>query len=153
MKKEVEHCDYCGAKITEYKVPLTKGIAKALIKLRRLEVELGKSIVWLEHDDKFSENMLTANERRNMSRLRFLGLARYTEPHSGKWFITRRGYAFLRGEPVPSHVWIFRNKIVEADRTDDTITLARTFRSADIPYFTPVDQKIANENLMQTSIL
>ncbi len=128
------YCEHCGAKIVNYRVGLTKGLAKALIKLRRLEVATGKTEIWLEHDDKGTEYEMTQNERRNMSRLRFLGLARYTEPHSGKWFITRRGYAFLRGEEVPREVWIYRNKINEELRTDKTTTLTQVFK-ADVPYF------------------
>ena len=107
---------------------------------------------------------MTQNERRNMSRLRFLGLARYTEPHSGKWFITRRGYAFLRGEEVPREVWIYRNKINEELRTDKTTTLTQVFK-ADVPYFeavqeiqttiaTPAHQRVAVErNENQASLL
>lgn len=138
-EQEQEYCEHCGAKMQMYKVPVTKGLAKALIKLRRLEVALGKTEIYLEHDDKGSEFELTQNERRNMSRLRFLGLARYTEAHSGRWFITRRGYAFLRGEEIPKFVWIFRNTIQEAKRTDETTTLTQVFKG-DIPYFENIDE-------------
>lgn len=143
---EQAHCPYCGASTMMYKVPLTKSIAKTLIKLRRLEVSKGKREIWLEHDDKGSEFELTQNERRNMSRLRFLGLARYTEAHAGRWFITRRGYEFLRGEPVPKFVWIYRNKIVEEMRTNETTDLSQSFRQGDVPYFEPiVDQMPVTE--------
>lgn len=129
-----ERCEHCGARLIEYKVPITKGLAQALIKLRRLEVATGKREIWLEHDDRGTDFELTQNERRNMSRLRFLALARYTEPHSGKWLITRRGYKFLRGEEIPRYVWIFRNRIVEDKRTDETTNIRRVFKQ-DVPYF------------------
>lgn len=40
----------------------------------------------------------------------------------GKWLITARGWAALRGEAVPEHVIAFRNAI--EDRTEALITLA-----------------------------
>lgn len=39
----------------------------------------------------------------------------------GVWAITKRGFAALRGEPVPAQVKVFRNQIV--DRMDKLITL------------------------------
>jgi len=46
-----------------------------------------------------------------------------TETHDTRagWLITKRGFDFLRGEPVPRHVAVFRNKITE--REDEKITL------------------------------
>ena len=144
-EQEQQYCDHCGAALKKYRVGLTKSIAQILIKLRRLEVALDKKEIWLNHDDKGTEYELTKDQRSNMSRLRVLGLARYTEAHSGTWFITRRGYAFLRGESVPKEVWMFRNKIVEDMRTEETVDLATVFRKADVPYFEPIiDQQIAD---------
>lgn len=44
----------------------------------------------------------------------------------GTWVITARGWAALRGEPVPKSVRVFRGQILE--RTTETITLPETFR-------------------------
>lgn len=129
-------CQHCGASVEIYQVKLTRGIAKMLIKFRRLEVQLGKRQIWVGHDDKGTEFELSLNDHRNMSRLRFLGLARYTESHSAKWFITRRGYAFLRGEAVPASQYIFRNRVVESLREDHITTDLKTvFRKHDMPFF------------------
>lgn len=136
-----DHCQHCGAKLEKTRVRLNKTLAQTLIKLRRLEIELGKPHIWLDHDDVSSTNRLTRSQRNNMTRLRWLGLARYTESHSGKWFITKKGYAFLRGEPVKSEIWTFRNKIVEELRNDKTVTLTEVFRQGEVPYYEPVTDR------------
>lgn len=45
----------------------------------------------------------------------------------GVWVITTRGWAALRGEPVPKKIRVWRNKIDER-YTSQTITLAEAFR-------------------------
>ena len=140
------YCEHCGSKTVKYKVQLNKALAKKLINLRRLEVLLSKKEIWVGHDDKGTEFDMSANQSSNMSRLRLLGLARYTESHSGLWFITRRGYAFLCGGPVPKYVWVYRNRIVEDMRTDEVITLTKVFSYGNTPYFEPVvDQQPVTE--------
>ena len=152
-EEQPKYCDHCGAALKKNRVGLTKAIANTLIKLRRLEVSLDQREIWLNHDDKGTEYELTKDQRSNMSRLRVLGLARYTEAHSGRWFITRRGYAFLRGEAVPKEVWTFRNQIVEDMRTDEVITMAQAFKKDDVPYFEPIrDQEIATEQDMANAV-
>lgn len=44
----------------------------------------------------------------------------------GVWAITKRGFAALRGEPVPSEVSVFRNEITE--RYEEMITFAEAKR-------------------------
>jgi len=152
--RDQDYCDHCGAKLEATRVRLNKTLAQTLIKLRRLEVELGKPHIWLDHDDVHSEHRLTRSQRNNMTRLRWLGLARYTESHSSIWFITSKGYKFLRGESVKSEVWTFRNKIMEDRRSEAETTMADVFRKDGQPYFEPVtdrapvtiaDQKVAVE--------
>lgn len=46
----------------------------------------------------------------------------------GTWVITARGWAALRGEPVPEMVEVFRKNITE--RTDKTITIGQIARTA-----------------------
>lgn len=148
-----EWCDHCGAKIKKHKFTVNRSVAQQLIKLRRLEVLLGKREIWLNHDDVHTEFAFTLNELRNFTRLRFLGLARYTERGSAHWFLTRRGYQFLRGEPVPRYVWTFRNKIVDSMRTDETITLAEAYRKDSVPFYEPItDQMIANASDLQEAV-
>lgn len=150
---EQDYCEHCGAKLKATRVRLNKTLAQTLIKLRRLEVELGKPHIWLDHDDIHSENRLTRSQRNNMTRLRWLGLARYTESHSGKWFITKKGYKFLRGEPVKSEVWTFRNKIMEERRSEVETTLADVFRREGQPYFEPVtDRASVSEQDRKTAV-
>lgn len=147
------YCNSCGAKLDKYKMSLTKSLAQTLIKIYRLQKALGKKEIWLGHDDKGTEFELTPGQRNNATRLRFLGLARYTNSHSGRWIITRRGYQFLNGEPVPKFVWTFRNKIIEDMRTDETLTLTEVFRKGDQPYFEPVtDKETASESDVETAV-
>lgn len=151
--EEAKYCDHCGASLKKSRKSITDKVAATLIKLRQAEVALGKREIWLDHDDKGQPFEMTKNQRSNMSRLRFLGLARYTEAHSGRWFITKRGYQFLRGEPVPKTVWTFRNKIIDSMRTDETITLSQAFKKTDVPYFDPItDQDIATEEEMAKAV-
>lgn len=44
-----------------------------------------------------------------------------TQDQKAGWLITKRGFEFLAGKPVPAKVQTFRNKITE--RFDDTTTL------------------------------
>jgi hypothetical protein len=135
-----EFCQHCGGTLEIYQVRLTRGLAKTLIKMRRLEVELGRPELRIHVDDLNTEHELTFSERGNLSRLRFLGLARYTESHSDVWFITSRGYAFLRGEEVPVAQYIYQNKIVDRLREDHiTTNLTQVFKKTDVPYFEQID--------------
>lgn len=153
MTMSNEYCDHCGAKLEKTRVSITRTLAKTLIKLRRLESELGKPQIWLDHDDVNSEHRLTRSQRNNMTRLRWLGLARYTESHSGTWFITSKGYKFLRGEPVKCEVWTFRNKIIEEMRNDKVTTLAEVFRGEDVPYYEPAtDRAPATQQEKETAV-
>lgn len=150
---ENSHCESCGAKLKKYKITLNKSLAVTLIKLRRLQYHLDKKEIHLRKDDIGTPFELTHNQRNNMSRLRFLGLARYTESHSGKWFITRRGNQFLNGEAVPKFVWTFRNRIDDTMRTEEVVTLSDVFRKGDVPYYEPIiDQAPATEEDRRTAV-
>lgn len=60
-----------------------------------------------------------------------LGLITKVKTFDGKhdtgagWLITKRGFALLRGEPVPKHVAVWRNAIQE--RFADVITISEAF--------------------------
>ena len=43
------------------------------------------------------------------------------------WLITKRGWAFLRGERIPAKVKVWRNKIIE--QFEETITISEAFRT------------------------
>ena len=55
----------------------------------------------------------------------------------GMWLITARGWAALRGEPVPSHVAVFRGEITE--RTDQKITIAEALKTYPDSDYNPKD--------------
>lgn len=137
--KKHGHCPTCGASGKTHRITITPAVVKTLIKLRRLQHATGKKEIWLSHDDKGTELELTFNERSNMSRLRFLNLARYTESHSGRWFVTRNGNRFLNGQGMPKEVWVFRNRILDERRTEELVTISDIFRKKrePVPYYEP----------------
>lgn len=48
-----------------------------------------------------------------------------THDRSKGWLITTRGFAFLRGEPIPKKVKVWRNEIQE--RCEETVTIGELF--------------------------
>lgn len=69
---------------------------------------------------------------------RQLGLIAKVEKQGGGhdrekgWLITRRGWAFLKNEPVPRTVWTYNNRIV--DRTEEEITIGEIMSSRRVAY-------------------
>lgn len=133
---EEDVCPHCGAKMQAYWHKLTPGLVSALVKLR---AGIDKSKVNHINPDKDLDGTpheLKKSERSNLSKLRVHGLiAKYKEAGQhikGEWLITRRGFAFLRGEEaVPSRVKTYRNKVV--DHEERHIFISEVFGS--IPYF------------------
>lgn len=109
-----DECPHCGAKMKEYTHTLTPGITGALKKVVAAVRSAGENnigfadIPW----DSF-------NRRQNFQKLRYFGLVAHVRDAAGRairgrWLITRRGGAFLRGEiQIPSWVTTYRNKIIE----------------------------------------
>lgn len=136
LTDEENICPHCGAKMQAYWHKLTPGLVGALVKLR---AGVDKSKVNHINPDKDLDGTpheLKKNERSNLSKLRFHGLiAKYKEGGEriqGEWLITRRGFAFLRGEEaVPSKVKTYRNKVVDHDPR--LITISEVF--GEVPYF------------------
>lgn len=133
---EIEYCPHCGAKMQSYWHRLTPGIVKALVKMRAGIAKSGVNHINPAKDLDGTDLELTKNERGNLSKLRFHALiAKYSENHKrqqGEWLITRRGFAFLRGEEsVPRRVKTYRNRVVDHDEV--LVTIADILH--DVPYF------------------
>jgi hypothetical protein len=60
--------------------------------------------------------------KKRMTQCAKLGLIAQNDKRSGWWVITKRGFAALKGIPVPKKVKVFRNEII--DRTEEMITIA-----------------------------
>lgn len=137
-KPEIKTCEHCGAKLRQYKVPLTQGVVRALIKFRATVYAKQRNEIHLLDDMRGTPNELTPHEWNNFSRLRFHGMvAKYKENglhKSGYWLITKRGADFLNGrETVPQSVTVFRNKVV--DHAIDEVSIGDVMRDETVPYF------------------
>lgn len=79
------------------------------------------------------QDVLNSTQINRVTQLKYLGLiAKYTEngQHKGAlWVITKRGFKFLRNEPVPSQVTVYRKKIIK--RTEDLTTMRIAMSSQD----------------------
>lgn len=118
--EEVERCPHCGAKMAAYWHKLTPGILSALVKMRGGIARTQVNRINTEKDLVGSAYEMTTWERSNLTKLRFHGLiAKYKEDDkhiAGEWLITKRGFAFLRGEEaIPKSVKTYRNQVVDHD--------------------------------------
>lgn len=128
--------------LKQYKVHLTEGIIRALIKFRMAVNYHKKNKIHLLKDMKTYEFELTPHEWNNFSRLRFHGLvAKYKEEGkhvAGYWLLTRRGADFLNGEiSIPATVTIFQNKVVY--RSERVITVKDVIKDDSVPYFEKIN--------------
>lgn len=138
-KKEV--CANCGESMAAYWYRLNVIGASTMVKLGEAVKRRSETMPFTEanklHVVKMNE--LTDAERHQTTILRFLGLLAKVKNADGKqeiglWCLTQRGFAFLRGEPVPAKVKAFRNRIEE--RTGEMTTLDEIQRNApkDAPF-------------------
>lgn len=135
-------CPHCGRNMSPYKVPLTVGFLKGLVKFRGAVALKGENKVHLLHDMQGTAFELTPHEWNNFSRLRFHGLvAKYKEDGqhiAGLWLLTKRGAQFLNGTiKIPESVMIFNNRII--DRSQVLVSLSEVFRNSELPYFESID--------------
>lgn len=113
-------CPHCGASLKKYWHVLTPILVKALVKVRKAVYLKGENNIHLLKEMP-GDTQLEIHEWNNFTKLRFHGLvAKYKDADgkhlSGRWLITKRGFAFLRGElEVPARVLTFRNRVVEHD--------------------------------------
>lgn len=125
-----EQCPNCLASMQEYVHKADYYNARLMIEManvvKRKQAE-GKSFteanrVHIQTD--ISKNYATQSRTTQASKLGLVTKIMTDEgTHDQKegWLITARGWAFLRGEPVPRAVKVFRNEIIE--RSEETITI------------------------------
>ena len=130
------HCPNCRASMAQYeRTPsyhhacLLRSMARKVDQRTRAGVdftEANKVHVQKDLDDDYTTKGTTAICRQ-------LGLIAMIRKEDGShdtkagWAITKRGFAFLRNEPVPRSVITFRNEIIE--RSEETITISEIFNS------------------------
>jgi hypothetical protein len=104
------HCPFCGAALKKHWHSLTKGLVRALIKIKTAVIMKGENKVHPRFDANF-----TANEWSNLSKLRFHALIAKSDER-GYWLLTHRGSQFLLGKmEIPKRVLTWRNKVVDYD--------------------------------------
>lgn len=114
------HCDRCGQtiKIYRYKVSKTHGtflraMAKTISNTGINNVDIGD----LE---------IPYSVRSQVTKLRQHGLVARIKNESGaqvarRWLITHKGWDFLNGKPIPSHVIVFNNQVLGHDGEPTTV--------------------------------
>lgn len=117
MKAEV--CTHCGSKLRKYKSKLTLGLVDTL-KI------VAKEVIKRDVNDVHIKDLnLTNSQFGNFNKLRYHALIAKVkiggEHMQGRWLVTRRGWAFLKGEAVPEYVITFRNNVV--DHAENLVTI------------------------------
>lgn len=123
-----DRCPTCGAKVKKYWHPISIGMVKALVKVHKAVVMKGVNDIKIS---RLPEDMaLTFNERGNFTKLRFHALVAKVKVDgkhmSNRWLITRKGYAFLYGNPVPAKVLTYRNQV--EDHSEETTTIGEVLK-------------------------
>lgn len=127
---EVGKCQICDANVTKYKSTINIVMTNALIKISRAVYIKAQTTAFTEANDIYVSRIpktieLTHAEKTNLNFVRLHGLiAKVTKDgkvQRGRWLITKRGWAYLRGEAVPATLTHFRNRVIS--REDETITL------------------------------
>lgn len=133
--RDKEHCPNCGEGMTEYVHKLDFFNALLLKKMGEIvhhRVGYGMAFTEANQVHVVGEDFHDCVRHRT-TQCRTLGLIAKVKTADGKhdrekgWLITARGFAALRGEPVPAEVAVFRNHIEE--RFDRKVTLAQVFAS------------------------
>lgn len=119
--RDKKHCLNCKALMHQYTYTVNKTAARALMKYAdAVGEEQSKGKTFTEANKLYLSGMhdrLTATETDQKTILRYHGLiakVKVEGKHKDSlWAITRRGWAFLRGEPVQSSVTVWRGDIIE----------------------------------------
>lgn len=115
-RNEIGECEYCGAKMVEYRHTLSKSLLRPLVRFSRL----GKGY----HSPSKQEKM-THSQLANWQKLRYWGLIAKAPDETGKggyWEITELGWGFLRGEyRVQKYAWTYRGDWRRFDGETQTV--------------------------------
>ncbi len=146
--KDHKHCANCEASMAEYPCNLTYFTAELLTEMMRIiygKMNKGMDFTTANqvHRKQITGGYTVASQFTIAAKL---GLIAKVMKKTGEksvhdtekgWLITARGFAFLKGQPVPARVMVFRNKI--QDRPDALITIQEIYAGE----FTKYDQSIS----------
>lgn len=126
--KDKKRCPNCQASMVGFTNELDAPNAMMLIAMAQVvDQQIKKGLVFREANQVHVQTMQNAtyamkSRTTTMSKLGLITKALEDGKHKqGKWLITKRGWAALRGERVPKSVEVWRNEI--KDRGEGTITL------------------------------
>ena len=126
---EKKKCLSCNANIgiDTFHVDYTDSVTMIEVG-KKVQENLAKGMPFTEANRVHISSMndvLTGTQIDRKTQLKYLGLlAKYKvdgKHKEAKWVITKRGFKFLRNEPVPAHVTVYRKKIIK--RHDELTTM------------------------------
>lgn len=130
--KDPGHCANCGESMAQYVRRVDIFAALLTFQMSKIVLQRVKDGIPFTAANKIrvnAEHSIAHVLKNNTSIARTLGLvARYKEKGEGSgalWVVTARGWAALRGDPIPAQVVVFRNQIIE--HTEETITFPAVF--------------------------
>lgn len=131
-----KHCVACGAGMNAYVSHVDYTNAVAMLKLGKVvrdRIAKGTPFTDANKIHLQSAEGLTATQIDRRTHLKYLGLIAKVKVE-GKhkdalWAITRRGFQFLRNEPIPDHVVFWRKEVIEV--SEDTTTLSEVLKAKD----------------------
>ena len=143
MSAEIYVCDHCGSKSTIYTHSLGKGLVLALLKFKRAVMDHDRNSIHTQRDMNGRPYELSKTEYANWTMLRYHGLVTHDDNKGkGFWILTRRGNAFIKGEPVPAKTRVLNNE-VQHDREPDgqyDVTITELLTHDSRPYFTEIER-------------
>jgi len=126
------HCPNCGESMAQYVRRVDVFVALLVLQMSKVVLKRVADGIPFTEANKIrvnAEGSIGHVLKNNTSIARTLGLiAKYKDKSAGSgalWVVTARGWAALRGEPIPAQVVVFRNQIIE--HTDETTTFAAVF--------------------------
>lgn len=134
-KENGGHCTTCGKALNIYRYTINRTLVTFLRAAAGAVQSSGNN------DFDASTLGLAYSVRTQSSKLRQHGLIARVKGKDGaqlpsRWLITRKGWDFLRGEPVPAKVLVFENQVIGHDGGD--ITIMQVMGEANVADSTPI---------------
>lgn len=133
LEKEAEgnggRCTHCEQPIKIYRYPISRTIKRVLKAIAKATTpDTGRAI------DVDRDIEIAHSERSQLSKMRQHGLVAQPKDARGvkisrHWLITRKGWGFLGGDPVPAKVVVYNNQVLGHE--GGVVTFARADAEAD----------------------
>lgn len=119
LEKEAEanngRCTHCEQTIKIYRYPISRTIKRVIKAIAKATTPDSGRAVDVDRDIEIKHS-----ERSQLSKMRQHGLVAQPKDERGvkisrHWLITRKGWSFLSGEPVPAKVVVYNNQVLGHD--------------------------------------